>query len=360
MASVVRRVRKDGTPSYFVKFRAGDARVRWERFGKAKDAHARRAEVELALSRSGHTWTPARPRTLGEVADDWIARAEERLAERTLHNYRCTLKAHLRPAFGARPVAGIRRSEVEDFAATLARRGMAPGSIGQVIGLLRQILGVLVQDGELERNAARAIGVYGTKRKRHTPPSEEQLESLLEALAAQARPVVELAAGSGLRRGECFRLTWEDVNFETREIAVRSSKTDAGERIVPMFGSVRKLLLEQKARSRFTRPDDLVFPTVVSTPENAQAWIGREFLPAIKRAGLERAFRFHDLRHYAVSRLVEQGANILLVSRVAGHTRPSITLDVYSHLFKEGLAEAALRFDPMRSAPSRIKAVDGG
>ncbi len=53
----------------------------------------------------------------------------------------------------------------------------------------------------------------------------------------------------------------------------------------------------------------------------------------------------------------EQGANILLVSRVAGHARPSITLDVYSHLFEEGLAEAALRFDPLRSKAPIITAL---
>jgi integrase len=70
--------------------------------------------------------------------------------------------------------------------------------------------------------------------------------------------------------------------------------------------------------------------------------------------------RLHDLRHYAVSRLIEQGANVLLVSRVAGHARASVTLDVYAHLFREGLAEAAERFDPLeRITPveSRLPAI---
>ena len=57
--------------------------------------------------------------------------------------------------------------------------------------------------------------------------------------------------------------------------------------------------------------------------------------------------RFHDLRRYAVSRLIEQGANILVVARIAGHSKPSITLDVYADLFAEGLEEAAVRFDPL-------------
>jgi len=73
-------------------------------------------------------------------------------------------------------------------------------------------------------------------------------------------------------------------------------------------------------------------------PERPADWARREFLPARKRSGLRDSLRLHDLRHCAVSRLIEQGANVLLVSRVAGHARASVTLDVYAHLFRDGLA----------------------
>ena len=66
---------------------------------------------------------------------------------------------------------------------------------------------------------------------------------------------------------------------------------------------------------------------------------------------LRTTLRLHDLRHYAVSRLIEQGANIMLVSRIAGHAKPSVTLDVYAHLFADGIEEAAVKYDPL--APSR-------
>lgn len=172
-------------------------------------------------------------------------------------------------------------------------------------------------------------------------------DRLLGAADEGARAEFELAASLGLRRSELLTLTWADVDFEAREVVVRASKTEAGERTVPMFGSARRVLLEQKARSRFKRPEDVVFPNAAGHPERPADWARREFLPARKRAKLRDSLRLHDLRHYAVSRLIEQGANVLLVSKVAGHARPSVTLDVYAHLFKEGLAEAAERFDPL-------------
>lgn len=58
----------------------------------------------------------------------------------------------------------------------------------------------------------------------------------------------------------------------------------------------------------------------------------------------------------AISRLIEQGANIMLVSRIAGARKPSVALDVYAHLLAEGIEEAAVRFDPL--APGRWE-VDG-
>lgn len=58
--------------------------------------------------------------------------------------------------------------------------------------------------------------------------------------------------------------------------------------------------------------------------------------------------RLHDFRHYAVSQLIAQGASILLVAKIAGHARPDVTLRVYAHLFAEGLADAAERYDPAR------------
>jgi len=358
MASIVKRTRADGSPSFFVKYRAGDGRTRWERFTNARDARGRKAQVELSLARSGGTWAPPPARTFDEAADAWIARVETRYAERTLHNATGALRKHLRPAFGPRPVASIRRLEVRDFAASLAAKGMAAGSIRQVTTVLAQVLGGLVEDGELEANVAAKLGRYGERRERRTAPTPEQVEKLVAAMRPEARPVVELAASTGLRRIELLQLRWADVELEAREIVIRRSKTAAGERVLPMFGSARRVLLEQKARSRFTRPEDLVFPTVVGTPESPNAWIAREFMPALKRAGLEGAFTFHALRHFAVPRLIEQGANILLVSRVAGHSRPSLTLDVYSHLLKEGLAEAAERFDPLASRKMISRVVD--
>ena len=108
--------------------------------------------------------------------------------------------------------------------------------------------------------------------------------------------------------------------------------------------------------SRFARSEDLVFGTVVGTPEHPGNWERREFKRALKLAGLEGAFRFHDLRHFAVSTLIEQRADVKLLQAVAGHSSATVTLDVYAHLMADRVTEAAALYDPLERR--RLVAVD--
>jgi integrase len=83
----------------------------------------------------------------------------------------------------------------------------------------------------------------------------------------------------------------------------------------------------------------------------------RVWTPALRVAGLESmGYRFHDLRHTCVSRLVAAGADIKLVQAVAGHANPLITLKRYSHLLDARVTEAAGRFDPARVGGSGAQA----
>src|SRR2546422_6768274 len=118
MASVIKRTHKDGSPSYFVKYRDGGGRIRWERCGsKAKDAQARKAEVELELARSGGTWRPPARILFAAYADEWLARSTAR--ERVRENYERELK-RAKEHFGDVALAGLSRSSVKAFLAERA------------------------------------------------------------------------------------------------------------------------------------------------------------------------------------------------------------------------------------------------
>ncbi len=121
---------------------------------------------------------------------------------------------------------------------------------------------------------------------------------------------------------------------------------------MPLFPSVeaafRELAARAVERGRYA-PDELVFASMRGTPLQPSSFRQRVWDPALRVAGLDgEAYRFHDLRHTCVSRLVAAGADVKLVQAVAGHANPLITLKRYSHLLDGRITEAAERFDPAR------------
>ena len=66
----------------------------------------------------------------------------------------------------------------------------------------------------------------------------------------------------------------------------------------------------------------------------------------LRDAGLPK-IRFHDLRHTSASLMLNHGVPLIVVCRRLGHSKPSITLDVYGHLIPGTQLEAAEKIDDL-------------
>ena len=64
----------------------------------------------------------------------------------------------------------------------------------------------------------------------------------------------------------------------------------------------------------------------------------------LKKAGLPH-MRFHDLRHSAATILLGMGVPMKVVQELLGHSRFTITADVYSHVFPSMLEGAMDKWD---------------
>ena len=186
--------------------------------------------------------------------------------------------------------------------------------------------------------------------KPHWTPKEgaclepDQLGRLLDH-AGKHRPLFEFLAYTGLRIGEALGLTWADIDHTAALVRVHRQltrhrqhgplKTPAGKREVVLAPALGKTLREQWLASPHKRPGDFVFATQDGRGLDYRD-VGAAFRHAVKAAELRARSKLtlHSLRHGYASLLIANGLNVVFVSRQLGHANPSITLDVYAHLFQ--------------------------
>ena len=82
----------------------------------------------------------------------------------------------------------------------------------------------------------------------------------------------------------------------------------------------------------FPSGDGLAFSAAEGGALRHRNFMRRHFRPAVERAGLPEALRFHDLRHTFASLLLADRTPIEVVSRILGHSSIRVTMDTYGHL----------------------------
>jgi integrase len=159
--------------------------------------------------------------------------------------------------------------------------------------------------------------------------SDAERQRLLEAVQPTGRrsrwmlPLVKLALATGMRRGELLSLQWEDVDTD-RRVAFLADTKNGESRCVPLSTAAVEVL-------RGLKGDDgkPVFPVT--------AWaVAAAFKHATVRAGLAY-FRFHDLRHTAITAMSGKLPNVIELAAVTGHKSLKM-LQRYYHPRAEDLA----------------------
>lgn len=162
-------------------------------------------------------------------------------------------------------------------------------------------------------------------RDRRLNGDEEQL--LLAAADAgrspYMRPLIILAIETAMRQGEMLLLTWNDVDLD-RRIAHLDMTKNGESRDVPLSSRALDALGVLKQQ----QIDERVVPSTKSGVQ--QAW------GHLRTRAKLTDLHFHDLRHEAVSRLLERGLNVIETATISGHKELRM-LQRYSHLRAEDL-----------------------
>ena len=142
------------------------------------------------------------------------------------------LRVHLLPALGERPLATIRRSDVQGLIKALSER-LAPGTVRNVYDTAAKLFGAAVDDRLIAETPCRRIVLPTVEGGEVVAPTVEEVQALAGAVPARYRAAVVLLAGSGLRIGELLGLRVADVDFLRRELRVERQRLQDGTLAAP-------------------------------------------------------------------------------------------------------------------------------
>lgn len=224
MASVERRAR-DGRTTWVARWRDPEGRQRKRSFVKRSDADRFVTAVAADVMRGTYIAPDEGRVTFGEYAEQWASIQQHRPS--TVDSVERHLRRHVLPVLGARPLGAVRASEVQAFVKGLSDR-LAPTTTAVVYSRVAAIFAAAVRDRRIASSPCVGITLPRRPRPKVEPLPTDGVQALADAVPGRYRALVVLAAGTGLRQGECFGLDAGHVDFLRRQVRVERQLVTIG------------------------------------------------------------------------------------------------------------------------------------
>ena len=333
-------------------------------------AEAAAADVEREKRLGANT--SDRDTSFIEYWDGWIKRYKSGKNATVTEKRYAIIGKTLKKYFGNKLLRDLRPSDWQDFLNAFGKNH-SKATVSKVNGYVRSMSKAAINDQLIHTDftfGAQLTGIAG-KRDADKFVQSDELEAIMAKAYAGAdfnhitNCIIYLGAVSGARYSELIGLTWKDINFSESTININKTwdyhfdqgflptKTPSSVRIVrvtkPAMTMLKRLKMEQNAYFIKSGRDSqqMVFRSKrgeIPTNAAANKMLSKiedrveEDLRKLKNIDdpdqqmLSNHITFHGLRHSHVSYLLSQHVDIYYISKRLGHSDPSITLSVYSHM----------------------------
>jgi integrase len=297
------------------------------------------------------------PRILSAAAEEWLEMKKATLAPRSVEIEQANL-AHLVPELGRQLVCDIEARDIARYQQKRLQEEASPKTVNLEIGTLRAILKRTGQWARLQPE----VKMLSTRDDVGRAITAEEETALMQACArSRSRsllPFVTLAIETGARYGVIRTLQWGSVDFENRCLKWGKDKTASGTgRVVPLSQRAVAALSFWATHFPDRKPEHYVFPSeryggagdgFLHSPKAyhidptkpigsiKEAWEAARLRAAKMMKGTDTgdqslkvkplSCRFHDLRHTAVSRMLNAGIPLAKVAKIVGWSTSTMVL----------------------------------
>ncbi|ELK47224.1 site-specific integrase [Halobacillus sp. BAB-2008] len=316
---------------------------------------------------------------LEDFYQEWIKKyAENRLSPRTLREYMSIIEKRILPDYGHLKLSDIKAMHVVNFLDDLKdttkrldgkEEPLSSSTIRNCYKAFKSLLTAADEFELIKDNPARNIKPPTVKQNKPLSYSREKIDHLISCIGQEPfekQVMFWIAFVTGCREGELVALEEKHILSEKSAIRFEQSLSQqpGGELLIKgikngMEGTAsipQELLdmvnqIKNRRKKEFIRTRDIQYdPNRVflfadelgkpMRPDSVSQWWGR----FRKRHNID-GLRFHDLRHYSVTYLIQQNVPTKSISQRVRHRKIGTTMDIYGHHIEEVDQMAAEHFN---------------
>jgi integrase len=357
---------------YYANFQVNGRRVR-RRLSSNLDA-ARQILNELKARADKAEWGMLdNDYPLEQMKDEYMRHCHQVLKPSTAERYRLCLDTIV-PQLGVARAGQIRQENVEAYREDRLIDGACPRTINMEVGALATMFRWAASP-----NVAMIASnpLVGLKPLRHDHPkdgrplTDDEVSRLLEKSPQPWRDIWYAYLVTGLRKSELAYLMFQNIDWENREIIVRSSRAkNHWERRIPVDSGLWDILCRQRDSRDERRPGVGAMPAITARLQErfskGHVFVTTQNTPLTHRSSLYKAFMrcceaakictrskdaegreidhvdLHSLPRTFATNLIESGADPKSVQELLGHRTLDMTMRLYTKIKGRGTKRAAI------------------
>ena len=284
-------------------------------------------------------------KTFELVSDDWFEAHRKEISPYTEQCYIAPLK-DCKAEFGSLLVSDITAERVQQFITYLAKQKFARQTIKLRLTVLTQVFDYAIIKGLINYNPTAAVKIPSiAKKKERQLPAGDDIQKVKDNVNDEFGLIPYIALYTGMRKGEILALDWKDIDFKDKTININKTvvyvdgkpvlkdtpKSVAGIRKIPLLKPLEKELKKRKQKSGY------VIEINGNTPTRSEYHCMEKKYKRVHGINL----CLHQLRHEFATICYDAGLDIKEAQKLLGHSKESVTADIYTHIRQSRIATAA-------------------
>lgn len=347
-----------------------------DRFGKTKTIYNRklsdlRKEYSVLVAENINFTSIRQEINIDDWFKKWIDIYKKKsVRPNTLREYTHIYNKNISPFMGNRKINSIVKSDVQWLIDKAYEDHYKYERQNKIKVILSDMFERALEDDLISKNPCKGVIIRTEKQVKAKALTVEEQSVFFEFCKNTFYDnLFNIAVNTGLRPGELFALTREDVDLgngfidvnktlvyqkyltdERKTFHVEPPKTKQSYRKVPINSVCRKYLEKQfelktlVSNKRPKEQNDFLFVTTFNTPLNSVIYSDaiRSIIRKINDTrSLDDAFPFfsgHTFRHTFATRCFENGIQAKVVQSYLGHASLKMTMDLYTHVLEDKLS----------------------